>query len=80
MIQPPSQGPIVGATTTAMPYTAKAMPRFSSGKVSFRMACSLGCKPPPPAPCRIRNSTSTLRLGASPHKNELTVNSATHSM
>ena len=28
MIQPPSVGPIAGATTTAMPYTANAMPRF----------------------------------------------------
>src|SRR2546430_17512205 len=77
VIHPPSHGPIVGATTTAIPYTANAMPRFSSGNVSFKIACSLGCKPPPPAPCRILNSTSTPRLGASPHRNELTVNSAT---
>src|SRR5579859_4835565 len=56
------------------------MPRLASGNVSFKMACSLGCNPPPPAPCKIRKSTSTPRLGASPHKNELTVNSATHDM
>ena len=30
------------------------MPRFSTEKVSARMACSEGCSPPPPAPCRIR--------------------------
>ncbi len=78
MIHPPSHGPIVGATTTAIPYTANAIPRFASGNVSFKMACSLGCNPPPPAPCKIRKNTSTPRLGASPHKNELTVNSATH--
>ena len=49
---------MAGATTTAMPYTAKAMPRFAGGNVSARMACSLGCKPPPPAPCRMRKKTS----------------------
>ena len=69
---------MVGATTTASPYTAKAMPRLESGNVSLRMACSLGCNPPPPAPCRMRKNTSTPKLGAKPHKNELTVNSATH--
>src|SRR5260370_34952014 len=80
VIQPPSHGPIVGATTTAIPYTAKAIPRFSRENVSFKIACSLGCKPPPPAPCRMRNSTSTPRLGAKPHRNELTVNNATQEM
>src|SRR6267143_3046338 len=80
VIHPPSQGPMVGATTTAIPYTANAMPRFSSENVSFKMACSLGCKPPPPTPCKMRNSTSTPRLGANPHKNELTVNTATQDM
>src|SRR5258708_22944481 len=73
VIQPPSHGPMVGATTTAIPYTAKAMPRFSSENVSFKIACSLGCKPPPPTPCKIRKNTSTPRLGAKPHKNELTL-------
>src|SRR5258707_6564808 len=79
-IQPASHGPMVGATTTAIPYTAKAMPRFSSENVSFKIACSLGCKPPPPTPCKIRKNTSTPRLGAKPHKNELTVNKATQDM
>src|ERR1700737_86020 len=80
VIQPPSQGPMVGATTTARPYTANAIPRFSSENVSLRMACSLGCNPPPPAPCKILKITSTPKLGASPHKNELTVKIATHDM
>src|SRR5262245_54131328 len=56
------------------------MPRFSSGNVSFRIACSLGCKPPPPTPCKMRKKTSTPRLGARPQRNELTVNKATHHM
>src|SRR5258708_25872486 len=80
VIHPPNHGPMVGATTTASPYTANAMPRFSSENVSFRIACWLGCSPPPPTPCRIRKITSTPRLGANPHKNELTHNNATHDM
>ena len=27
------------------PYSAKANPRFSGGKVSARIACVIGCKP-----------------------------------
>ena len=68
---------MAGASTTAIPYIAKAMPNFSPGKVSARIACSLGCKPPPPAPWMIRNTTSVLSVGAKPHINELTVNNAT---
>src|ERR1700736_3271509 len=80
VIQPPSVGPMAGAVTTAMPYTANAMPRLAGGKVSARMACSLGCKPPPPAPCRTRQMIRVARFGASPHKNELTVKRATQHM
>src|SRR5713226_792521 len=71
---------MVGATTTATPYTARPIPSLFAGKLSRRIACSLGWSPPPPAPCRIRNTTSMPRLGASPHRNELNVNSATQSM
>jgi len=45
---------MAGATTTAIPYTAKAWPRLLTGKVSARMACSLGASPPPPTPCSTR--------------------------
>src|ERR1700738_4461467 len=44
------------------------------------MACSLGCSPPPPVPCKILKNTSMPRLGANPHKNELTAKSATQYM
>src|SRR5208283_5329088 len=77
VIHPPRVGPIAGAVTTAIPYTAKAMPRLAGGKVSARIACSLGCNPPPPAPCRMRQMIRVARFGASPHRNELTVNRAT---
>ena len=59
---------MAGATTTAMPYIANAMPRLAGGNVSARMACSLGCKPPPPVPCRMRKKISMARFGARPHR------------
>ena len=80
VIQPPKVGPIAGAATTAMPYSANACPRCSTGKVSARIACSLGASPPPPIPCRIRARIKIGREGASPHNNEQPVNSTTHVM
>jgi hypothetical protein len=50
VMNPPRVGPIAGARTTAIPYTAIAMPRLAGGNVSARMACSLGPSPPPPIP------------------------------
>src|SRR6516164_1591187 len=76
-IQPPSVGPTTGATTTATPNSAKAWPRFSGGKESARMDCATGTMPPPPRPCRIRNSNSACRFGANPQSAELSVNSET---
>src|SRR3984893_12059320 len=78
--QPPRVGPMAGASTTARPYTAKAMPRLAGGNVSARMACSLGCSPPPPAPCSTRKKISDPNEGARPQRHELIVNSATHDM
>ena len=80
MIQPPIVGPTVGATMTAMPYSANACGRFSGGKVSASMACSLVGMPPPPSPCRMRHTINALRLLASPHSSDATVNSATQIM
>src|ERR1700728_687154 len=57
-----------------------AMPCFSRGQLSTRMACDTGCIPPPPAPWITRNSTSIGREGASPHSSELNVKMITHPM
>jgi len=80
VIQPPRVGPIAGATTTAIPYSAKAWPRLLTGNVSARMACSLGASPPPPTPCRTRKKTSSGSDGAKPHKTEQAVNITTQVM
>ena len=78
MSQPPRNGPIIGAPTTPRPNIAIAMPCFSRGKLSSRIACESGCSAPPPAPCRMRASTSTGMLQANAHKNEAKVNNAVH--
>jgi hypothetical protein len=44
------------------------------------MACAIGCKPPPPIPWNTRKSSKRPRLGAMPHKKELTVKITMHSM
>src|SRR4029077_5469289 len=63
-IQPPRVGPTTGATTTATPNTAKAWPRFAGGNASARIDWATGTMPPPPNPCRMRNSNSAFRFGA----------------
>lgn len=77
VMNPPSVGPMAGARTTAIPYVANAIPRFCGGNVSARIACSLGARPPPPIPCKTRQKISVPNDGATPHRNELVVNSAT---
>ena len=66
MIQPPSVGPIEGAKIAVTPYKEKASPRRRGGKVSARMACAIGCRPPPPPPWITRAISKTPRLGAMP--------------
>src|SRR4029077_19058504 len=58
VIQPPIVGPTVGATMTAMPYSANACGRSSGGNVSASIACSLDGIPPPPLPFRRRDRRS----------------------
>ena len=59
---------------------AKAMLRFWGGKVSARMDCSLGCRPPPAAPCRTRKKTSMPSVGARPQSSDAVVNRKTQLM
>src|ERR1700721_2266609 len=72
-MQPPSVGPMAGAQMVVMPYNEKASPRFSGAKLTPRMDCAIGCKPPPNAPCMTRNKSRKPRLGAIPQRKELTV-------
>src|SRR5271154_154208 len=56
-----------------IPYRANARPRCCGGNVSARIACAIGCSPPPPAPCSTRKKRRNPRLGAIPQRKELTV-------
>ncbi len=80
MIQPPSVGPMMGATTTACANVAMAMPRFCGGKLSSIIACAIGTMAPPPAPCKIRAIISIGRFTAMPHKADESVNIAMQEM
>ena len=77
--QPPSIGPRIGAKMMPTATTENARPRCDGSNVSRMMDCWFGCSPPPKKPCSRRNTTSSLRLVAMPHRNEHTVNMATHS-
>ena len=63
----------MGAIMTPMPQAAIAMPRCRSGKISHMIACDSGMSGPPPRPCSMRASSSTVMFGASPHSTEAPV-------
>ena len=73
--QPPSVGPTTGATTTAMPNSANACPRFCGGNASAKIDCDTGTMPPPARPCRMRNKSNEFRFQACAHRIELTLKS-----
>ncbi len=76
MIQPPRVGPRIGATMTPIENVAIATPRRAGGKLSIRMAWAIGCRAPPPTPCRTRATMSMPRLVAAPHTADEIVKSA----
>ena len=47
-----------------------AAPRFSTGKLSSRTACAMGCMPPPPAPCSTRARINIGMLTDAPQSSE----------
>jgi hypothetical protein len=71
---PPSVGPKIGAKTIVMPVIAKTAPRFSGGKISKIIACCVGCKPPPAAPCNILNTMRLVKDVAAPQAKEAALN------
>ncbi len=62
--QPPSVGPIAGATIAAMPHTAIARPCWRRGNISNTIVMPTGMSAPPPSPCRTRHRISTPSVGA----------------
>ena len=68
VIQPPSNGPITGATSVVIAQMASALPAFALGKLDSSSACDSGIIGPATAPCRTRNAISICSDGASPHR------------
>ncbi len=67
---------MTGARTTPSAYTPSAWPCLAGGKLSSRIACDSGCSAPPPAPWIARASRINGSVGAIPHTNDATVNTA----
>src|ERR1700733_6303960 len=71
--QPPSVGPIIGATTIPKPYKALAVPRWLGGKLSSKIDWAKGCMAPPPKPCSTRAKIRMGMLAATPQTKEASV-------
>jgi hypothetical protein len=57
-----------------IPKIAIAIPRCWGGNVSKRIDWEMGCKAPPPIPCKTLKKMRLLRLHAEPQRKELIVN------
>ena len=68
----------MGATITPIANAAIAVPRRAGGKLSISTAWAIGWSAPPPAPWRIRATTSIPRLVAAPHSADARVNTTMH--
>ena len=59
------------------PQKAMALPRSFGGNASSNTACDNGCKQPPEAPCKTRQTIKKGKLGENPQQNEDTVKPTT---
>ena len=75
MIQPPSSGPAIGATTVTMARSAMAMPRLEGANREISSVWVMGYMGPATAPCRARKKISSVMLVEMPHRNEASENS-----
>ena len=71
---------MAGAVTAVKPYSEKAMARCCGVKLSAKMLCSVGARPPPPIPCSTRKNSIMPSDVAKAQAMDATVNSATQPM
>ena len=76
MIHPPSVGPRAGATTAVMPYTANASPRCSRRKGVGQNRLRHRLQAAATGALQDAKHDQQPRVGATPQRTELTVNSA----
>ena len=72
--RPPRTGPSAGAIVVGMVRMLAARTRSAGGKTRKSMAMPTGAIIPPPAPWKIRATTSWVMSWANPHSTEPTVN------
>jgi hypothetical protein len=66
-IVPPINGPAIGAIIVVMVQRPSPMDRFSGGAIRIIRVCDMGINGPPAKPCKMRNITSDVSDGATPH-------------
>ena len=66
MIQPPSVGPMAGASDDRHAVDGEGHAALFGGKVSARIACSLGCRPPPPSALQDAEEDEHAEIGREP--------------
>ncbi len=76
MIQPPSIGPSVGASTARTPASVVAAVWPGPGKRRKTAAKTAGIITPPAKPCTIRQAINASKLPLAPHPAEASVNTA----
>ena len=62
MIQPPTTGPIVGASTATMPAMVPAIGWWRAGNSRKMPVNTAGISVPPAKPCKMRKVTSDAKL------------------
>ena len=77
MIQPPTIGPTVGASTASTPANVVARPWRLTGNRRNTAAKTAGISVPPEKPCRTRHAISVEKWSLSAHPTEARVNTDT---
>src|ERR1700733_8469642 len=79
VIQPPTIGPTVGASTANTPANVVARPWRAIGKRRKTAEKTLGIRVPPEKPCKTRHAISIGKWSLAAHPTEASVNTETDS-
>jgi hypothetical protein len=73
VIQPPTIGPMVGASTASTPANVVATPCQANGNRRNTAEKTLGINAPPEKPCKTRHAIRTGKLSLAAHPTEASV-------
>jgi hypothetical protein len=71
--QPPRVGPRLGPIIAPTPKIAWPTPCRDGGKLSTRIVWAVASNAPPPSPCTMRQTTSSVTLVERPHSRDAPV-------